>query len=100
MVVEGIISERDVVRRLATTDDTIAARPVSDLMTKNVFTCAPDDTVEGVMEQMTDHHIRHLPVCHEGQLSGLISIGDVVKARLSDLEEERRHLEGYIQQGY
>jgi CBS domain-containing protein len=66
-------------------------------MTKSVWTCVPSDSVEDLMGRMTEHRIRHLPVERDGRLAGIISIGDVVKWRVSQLEEEARQLQGYIQ---
>ncbi len=97
--IEGIISERDIVRGLADRGGDLLGDPVSTVMTSEVYTCESGDTVESLMSRMTDKRIRHLPVSTNGALSGLISIGDVVKARVSDLEEEARHLGNYIQ-GY
>lgn len=97
--IDGIISERDIVRGLAETGGDVLTQEVSTIMTSQVFTCATGDSVEDLMSQMTDKRIRHLPVATDGELGGLISIGDVVKARVSDLEEEARHMENYIQ-GY
>lgn len=99
VTIDGIISERDIVRGLAATGGEILEASVSSIMTKNVFTCAAADTVEELMSKMTNKRIRHLPVANDGALAGLISIGDVVKARVADLEEEARHLGNYIQ-GY
>ncbi len=97
--IEGIISERDIVRGLAERGGELLGDPVSTVMTSEVYTCESGDTVESLMSRMTDKRIRHLPVSTGGVLSGLISIGDVVKARVSELEEEARHLGNYIQ-GY
>lgn len=94
--IDGILSERDLVRGLAQFPDSLRQQPVSALMTTPVKTCAGGDTTEQLMEQMTEHRIRHLPVESDGRLSGMISIGDVVKARVGELEDEARHLEGYI----
>lgn len=93
--VDGILSERDIVRSLDHDSDTLGA-PVSDLMTTEVVCCALSDDIAELMALMTERRIRHLPVLADGEMVGLVSIGDVVKARLSELEEERRHLEGYI----
>lgn len=95
----GIISERDIVRGLANRGTDVIADPVSTLMTRDVYTCESGDTVESLMTKMTEKRIRHLPVASNGSLGGLISIGDVVKARVGQLEEEARHLGNYIQ-GY
>ncbi len=95
--IDGIVSERDVVRRLASDGPALLEQPVSEIMTPEVFTCAVGDTVQQLMERMTEHRIRHLPVCgDDGLLVGIISIGDVVKWRVNELEDEARHLQGYI----
>ena len=92
----GIVSERDVVRRLATDPDVLAAT-VADVMTDVVHTCHPHDSVESLMSTMTDHRIRHLPVLDDdGRLSGIVSIGDVVKCIITQLEFERDRLQEYV----
>jgi CBS domain-containing protein len=96
--IEGIVSERDIVRALGLRSDLLDL-PVSDIMTPDVFTCSPDDQVEHLMAMMTEHRIRHLPVETGGRLSGLISIGDVVKVRVSELENEAQALQDYIHHG-
>ncbi|MBE2998565.1 CBS domain-containing protein [Nocardiopsis sp. HNM0947] len=93
----GIVSERDVVRGLERHGADLLAAPVADIMTADVHTCTPDDTVESVSEAMTRHRFRHVPVMSQGRLAGLVSIGDVVKSRLRVLEEDRAQLEAYIQ---
>lgn len=96
--VAGIVSERDVVRRLATNPDILAAK-VSDVMTANVLTSHPEDSVESLMETMTNHRIRHLPVVDaDDHLAGMISVGDVVAATISSLQFERDQLQGYVSQ--
>lgn len=95
--VDGIVSERDVVRGL--TDDTgLLDGPVSAIMTSKVHTCAPDADLNRLMEQMTEHRIRHVPVLTDGRLTGIISIGDVVKNRIEELQFERDQLDSYVQQ--
>ena len=94
--IEGIISERDLVRGLSQFPETVREQPVSSVMTSPVRTCGGGDKIGELMEQMTEHRIRHLPVEEDGKLVGMISIGDVVKVRVNELEEEARHLEGYI----
>jgi len=94
--IDGIISERDIVRGLSTVTNGLRDQPVSSLMTSPVRTCVGTDGIGELMEQMTEHRIRHLPVEEDGRLVGMISIGDVVKWRVTELEEEARHLEGYI----
>jgi len=95
MTVAGIVSERDVVRRLADGPDVLAA-VVADIMTSDVHTCRPEETVESLAATMTEKRIRHLPVVEDGQLCGIVSIGDVVKSHIRDLEFERDQLEGYL----
>ena len=97
--IEGILSERDVVRALATAPSELLASRVDSIMTRSVFTCGPSDRVTDLMSMMTDNRIRHLPVEVDGSLSGIISIGDVVKHRLSELERETRAMAEYIHQG-
>jgi CBS domain-containing protein len=97
--IEGIISERDIVRRLAERGDHALRELVGTVMTAQVRTCAPTDTSEDLMRVMTDHRTRHLPVVVDGALSGIVSIGDIVKARLTELEQEARTLHDYITTG-
>ena len=97
--VAGILSERDVVAGLARdgADLLAAGRRVADLMTRNVVTCGPDDTVKQLMAEMTRRRVRHLPVVEGGRLVGIVSIGDVVKSRLGEVELEATVLrEAYI----
>ena len=95
--VDGIVSERDVVRRLTTDGDVLAA-PVEQIMTAVVQTCEPGHDVDRVMAQMTEHRIRHVPVVDQGALVGVVSIGDVVKSRITQLEFERDQLDSYVHQ--
>jgi len=93
----GIISERDVVRGLAERGPRVLDTLVADLMTRNVVSCTPQDTVKQVMAEMTRRRIRHLPVVTNGVLTGIVSIGDVVKNRLEEMETETNVLrEAYI----
>lgn len=93
----GIISERDVVRALASHSGEISALEVSALMTKDVYTCTPDDTVEGLMHVMTEQKFRHVPVVDsDGTLLSVVSIGDLVRNRLEELADERSALIDYI----
>jgi CBS domain-containing protein len=85
---DGIISERDVVRGLARHGRTVLDLKVADLMTRAVTTCSPKDTVKAVMAVMTERRVRHLPVVEAGRLLGIVSIGDVVKNRLDEMELE------------
>lgn len=97
--VDGIISERDIIRSLATNGARTLQMLVHDLMTANVHTCTPSDTVANIMATMTAQRIRHLPVVEEGALCGIISIGDVVKIRLEEVESEAHALRDYISSG-
>ncbi len=92
----GIVSERDVVRELGRRGPGCLGDPVDGIMTAKVMTCGRGDHADEVLQIMTDGRFRHLPVVEAGQMVGLISIGDVVKARLSDLEHEKDALEGMI----
>ena len=96
--VAGILSERDVVRTLADRGADTLARPVSEVMTKAVVTCGVKDTIVELMDRMTQGHFRHMPVVDGDELSGMISIGDVVKARLGQVESEAEALRSYITQ--
>lgn len=92
----GIVSERDVIRQLAGGVDFLY-HPVSAIMTTDVHSCTPEDTVQSVMSAMTDRRIRHLPVVDDREeLSGIVSIGDLVKSQISELQFERDQLEGYV----
>jgi CBS domain-containing protein len=97
--VAGIVSERDVVRRLAERGAALMDRPVSEIMTTALFTCTSNDTVESLSVLMTERRIRHVPVVDDGRLIGIVSIGDVVKRQISQLQEEQAQLEQYITQG-
>jgi CBS domain-containing protein len=93
---DGILSERDVVRELGKEGASVLQRKVSDLMTRKLQTCVPDDTALAVLERMSAGRFRHMPVIDNGQLIGLVSIGDVVSARLAQLSMENSALEGMI----
>ncbi len=93
--VEGIVSERDVVRHLRD-DESVLGRPVAEIMTAEVQMCSPDATVNQLMKTMTTGRFRHLPVVEDDRLVGIISIGDVVKHRMSELEFERDQLDSYV----
>ena len=97
--IAGIVSERALVRRLAERGEHMLTEPVASIMTAEVLTCSPEDAVEDLMRRMTDHRMRHLPVTVEGVLAGIVSIGDVVKWRVTELEDEARHLHDYITTG-
>ena len=96
--VDGIVSERDVVRHLHH-DGTVINNTVGAIMTEVVETCAPDSTLDDLMEVMTRRRFRHVPVVKDGKLVGIVSIGDVVKHKLSQLEFERDQLDSYVHQG-
>ncbi|MFD0360849.1 CBS domain-containing protein [Nocardia sp. GCM10030253] len=98
--IDGIVSERDVVRSLHARGAALLDTPVSEIMTADVRTCAPNDRVDGLRGTMTEHRIRHLPVVHDGKLIGIVSIGDVVKSAISELATEREHLVDYLQGRY
>ena len=95
--IDGIVSERDVARGLHTRGAGLLAEPVSSVMTAQVHTCSPDASVHDLAQTMTDHRVRHVPVVEDGALIGIVSIGDAVKARLDQPEEERKQLVDYIQ---
>ena len=97
--IAGIVSERDVVRRLNDQGPALLSRPVSDIMTKLVATCTPEDSVDHLSALMTERRIRHVPVLVDGKLAGIVSIGDVVKNRMQELEKSQLQLEAYISQG-
>jgi CBS domain-containing protein len=94
--VDGIISERDVVRALAAHGDEARQRLVRDEMSSPVTTCGPEDDVTSLMSRMTERRIRHLPVVEAGRLVGIVSIGDVVKSRVDQLERDRKELLEYV----
>ena len=92
----GIVSERDVVRQLHERGRDLLDATVADLMTADVVTCSPRDRAADLARVMTERRIRHLPVCDERGLCGIVSIGDLVKARIDQLENEREQLASYI----
>lgn len=96
---QGIVSERDVVRKLNELGAELLRRPVSEIMTTLVATCSPDDTVDSLSVLMTTNRVRHVPVVVDGRLAGIVSIGDVVKTRMEELEREHQQLQAYITQG-
>lgn len=100
VTIDGIVSERDVVRRLHH-DGTVVANTVGAIMTPaaQVATCSPTDDLDAVLGVMTDRRIRHLPVVEEGAVRGLVSIGDLVKAKIDQLQFERDQLDAYVSQG-
>ena len=98
--VAGILSERDVVRELATTGQGALSQPVSAAMTRDVIFAAPNETVDALLGRMTDRRVRHLPVVGgRGELCGLVSIGDLVKHKISEVEAEAQTLKNYIAAG-
>lgn len=94
--IDGIVSERDIVRRLGRDHQALMDRPVRDIMSTPVHTCGPGDETEVVMATMTNRRVRHVPVVEDGVLVGLVSIGDVVKGRIQELEEDAKVLVEYI----
>lgn len=97
--VEGIVSERDIVRALAERGAAVLREPVQRICTVEVHTVGPDTAVDELLQIMTERRIRHVPVVADGVLRGLVSIGDVVKRQMSALEDERSALSGYITAG-
>ncbi|AKU15725.1 CBS domain-containing protein [Luteipulveratus mongoliensis] len=95
--IAGIVSERDVVRRLEGAGDGFFATPVGEIMTSDVHTCEPGDDIENVAREVTARRIRHVPVLVDGKLAGIVSIGDIVKHRIDELQTERDQLTTYIQ---
>jgi CBS domain-containing protein len=93
----GIVSERDIVQELAAHGPASLELPLTDVMTRRVMTCTMSDTISSVMERMTQGKFRHLPVVEQGRLTGIVSIGDVVKYRLQEMEREQSALRDYIQ---
>ena len=95
----GILSERDIVRALAAKGASVLESPVADTMTRKVRHCEPSDTVSRVMEIMTEGRFRHLPVMEGGDLVGFISIGDVVKRRIGEVQQEAESIREYVAAG-
>jgi len=94
--VDGILSERDIVRALGTVGPDCMSKKVHELMTSSVVGCQMDDTANSVMERMSDGRFRHMPVIEDGKLAGVISIGDVVKRRIEEIQNENAALTGMI----
>jgi CBS domain-containing protein len=94
--VDGIVSERDIVRALAERGADVMAEPVTAIYTAAVHTVVPETRLDEVMRIMTEHRVRHVPVLVDGTLRGIVSIGDVVKSRIDELETERAALTAYI----
>ena len=97
--VAGIFSERDVVRALVRGGAGALDQPVSAFMTRDVIYADPKETVDSLLARMTDRRIRHLPVCEKGKLVGILSIGDLVKAKIAETMEEAQSLKAYIAAG-
>ena len=97
--VVGIISERDIVNGLSKSGANLLKLPVSDVMTRDVFTCATTEDVNQLRREMTNRRARHIPIVEEGKLIGIISIGDIVKNRLDELESETQQMRDYIATG-
>lgn len=95
----GILSERDIVRHLAADGPALLDQPVATIMRSEVHTCTGSENVDELMHRMTERRIRHLPVVADGALAGIISIGDVVKVRVDELETEKDQLVDYIRTG-
>lgn len=94
--IAGILSERDIVRALADRGSAALDEPVGQVMTRKVVTCAPSETVGTIMQRMTEGKFRHVPVIDQGRLAGIVSIGDVVKWRVHEMEDESAALRDYI----
>lgn len=93
----GILSERDIVRAVSEQGSTALQGQVSQMMTRKVATCTLDETIHSIMERMTTGKFRHMPVVEQGRLAGIVSIGDVVKNRIVEMEQESAALRDYIQ---
>ncbi len=94
--IQGIISERDIVRALASHGSEALRKLAADCMTARVVTCRPEDTINDVMHKMTSGRFRHLPVVEDGRLGGIVSIGDIVKRRIEEVEREAEQIREYI----
>jgi CBS domain-containing protein len=92
----GILSERDIARGVSRYGTRLPDTPIASLMTRDLVTCEPEDSAADIMAVMTDRRIRHVPVLRDGALAGIISIGDVVKVRLGEIEREASDLRAYI----
>jgi CBS domain-containing protein len=97
VAMDGIVSERDVVRRLHS-DGTVVDNTVGAIMTSEVRTCAPEDSLDEVMQVMTEGRFRHIPVCEDDRVVGIVSIGDLVKHKIEQLQFERDQLDQYVHQ--
>lgn len=96
---QGIVSERDIVHAIARDGAGVLSMPVGSIMTTDVWTCKPEDSTEELARTMTNQRSRHIPVVVDGALAGVVSIGDVVKSRLTELEDEAKHMHDYITTG-
>lgn len=96
LMVAGILSERDIIHGFQRTGSSLLETRVGDIMTTDIQTCTPSDTLRNLLAIMTERRVRHLPVIEDGRLAGIVSIGDVVKMRLDDLVTEAEALRGYI----
>jgi CBS domain-containing protein len=94
--VAGIVSERDIVRVVAERGADALSHPVADCMTRDVVFAEPQESVDALLGRMTDRRIRHLPVCREGRLVGIVSIGDLVKSKIAETVAEAENLKAYI----
>jgi CBS domain-containing protein len=94
--ITGILSERDIVRTVAQKGDAALGVPVGQAMTRRVVTCTPSETLESIMQRMTDGKFRHVPVMDHERLCGIVSIGDVVRYRLEEMEREQAAMRDYI----
>ena len=97
--VVGILSERDVVRAVSERGGAALSRPISEIMSRDVIFADPKEPMDLLLERMTDRRIRHLPVCVDGRLVGIVSIGDLVKAKIAETEAEAQTLKAYIAAG-
>lgn len=97
--VVGIVSERDIVRVVAESGGAVLAKPISACMTRDVVFAEPAETIDSLLTRMTDRRIRHLPVCKDERLLGIVSIGDLVKWKISEVEAEADGLKAYIATG-
>ncbi len=97
--VVGIVSERDIVRAVSESGGAALNKPISEVMSRDVIFADPKEDIDTLLERMTDRRIRHLPVCRDGQLIGIVSIGDLVKLKIAETEAEAQHLKAYIAAG-
>ncbi|MFM8859318.1 MAG: CBS domain-containing protein [Methylocystis sp.] len=100
VTVQGIVSERDIVRQICKNGPQVLQMHIESIMTANVYTARPDDRETELMALMTERRIRHVPVMRDGRLAGMISIGDVVKQRIKEIEREAAEMKAYISTAY